>query len=67
MSGFNNIFLLMVGLMWISMQMLQNMIRVTNLVKKTCRNALHTANYCTTLHREERGNAKIWQDTWIIT
>lgn len=34
---------------------------------KTCRNALHTANYCTTLHREERGNAKIWQDTWIIT
>ena len=22
---------------------------------KTCRNALHTANYCTTDHREERG------------
>lgn len=35
--------------------------------QKTCRNALHTANYCTSRHREERGSAKIWEDTWIIT
>lgn len=36
--------------------------------QKTCRNALHTANYCTIHDRAERGSAKIWeQDTWIIT
>lgn len=30
--------------------------------QKTCRNALHTANYCTTGHREERGSAGMWED-----
>lgn len=32
MSGFNYVLLLMVGLMWLSMQMTQNMIRVTHLL-----------------------------------
>lgn len=33
--------------------------------QKTCRNALHTANYCTTRHREERGSAGMWEDVQI--
>lgn len=36
--------------------------------QKTCRNALHTANYCRTSHREERGGTRIWEeDTWLVS
>lgn len=34
--------------------------------QKTCRNALHTANYCT-ICPQERGSAKIWKENTFIT
>lgn len=34
--------------------------------QKNCRNALHTAKYCTSRPREERGSSKIFEDISII-
>lgn len=64
MNGLNNVLLLMVGVMWISMQMMHYMIGGHPLThrQKTCRYALHTANYSTTGHREE--SRRIWEEDY---
>ena len=63
MSGLNNVLLLMAGLMWISMQMMHNMIRVAHLltVKKPA-GMHHTQQTTAQLAREETGSTTIWDD-----
>jgi len=55
--------------MWTSMQMTQNLFRVTHLLTVQKLAGMHCTQQTTAQLTTERrgGGAKIWEDTWIIT